>query len=362
MTTETEKPVDLDFWGKVAAIAERDRGDYAVEIERTAPEFDDSNTFIKGYCAEIPLPEFSKTRMYQITGGGAFICIVRDIHKGTIRIRHTVSFAGEPRPVYLSGASREKTEVSRDTSKGPGSFDEGYRKALEDRNKDDQVKELNKTLQAIQQQIGTLQRSGNGNGNGHHNATLEAIETLVKAKELIGGGQGDGLGLKDALALMEKSETKGEQRAKDLADLAMKYSKDPDAATENSMVEVLLELVKGGRQDKNWQEATKGKPGLRGALEIFQKFKNDLADIVAEYNALAASAVRGAQTPDELLTAIREMLALAAKQQEEEDDEEEETEETEKENAREDRPGDRAEKKPEKPEKKSKKSDNKDNS
>lgn len=346
MPKETEAKEDLDFYQKLCAISEEERGDYVARVIRQIPEFDENNRYIAGYLGSIPLSEFmsgGEDLIMQRFGGNEHVIEVRGRagtkNAGKYAARGFIKVPGRALPPSMinmqpqdsQGAPVQpgQTYTPAAPQKSEAEIRREVERDMEERQRRDEERDerrlLRQTLAELPAKISSM-ASGNGNGHAKQESLVDLIRALADAKDLLGaGGKSGDFSTMDLITLLDKREEKGEERAQKLIELAGKYRGDgggEDSVIEKEMVGLIRDLIREGKLKKSGgshKEPLDEKAiQTRTAIAIFNQFREEISDVVAEYSAMGASMLRGSKTFDELLTNIRNLLDMAMEKDDEE--------------------------------------------
>jgi len=312
----TEK---ADLWQKLAAIRPEEAADLEIEVERVFPEQDERGYPIAGFCCSVSASNLTKAALMEKVGGGTYRLRCRKLATGEYFGQTTIKFPGLPKVLLpgsentrkLSPATGVATEVQ------PGIDVDLFRRGVEYAERQSELKELRESIRALERKLSFLHSSGNGNGNGA-GGNSQFIETLKMFKELGLISQDDeALKAVRLLDLLDKRESRGFEKAKELYEKLVERGVDPDAVSETKLLDLLGELLKA----KSAGAAIATKPGRRPATigqvtnTVFVQIRDGIAQILTEeIEPAAGSLVAGSKTQEELFSNIRKLIQFVNEQ------------------------------------------------
>lgn len=325
---ETKQAVDI--WEKIAGLSDDKKLDYDVELHRILPQEDPLGRVkfpIGGHCGRLKLAQLTREVMYNKVGGGTYKVFIRHSQKGTKFAEGKVEFPGPPVLIFPESLEPivQKQTNSPATPAGR-TYEEGIADGLRKAERESELKEIHDLLSEIRQE--RRNSNGNGNGKGARNDFLDAVAAVGKLKEVVGLGAGQGNGI-DTLALLQllkdernAGQTQGERFAELMAQA--NSGTDQDAIVEKEMIGVLRDIIgasKAKKRNSLTPAPTAGKQLTPAQLVYgaFVKFRDETAQVIADYDAFAASSLKGSENMDVYLTNLRKILDMVFAEEEEDE-------------------------------------------
>lgn len=316
-----------DFYEVLYKLPDKDRVDYIVRVERIEPEYNERNQYVGGYLGHFPLTEFlarGEDTIMERFGGNVHTVEVRGKagtkHAGQYVCRTTIRVPGVARvPTDMTpGPGGTAPGAASSPPAGRSGYDDGYKAAMEDARRQGELKTISDSIKALENKIHGLS-TGNGNGRSRSDF-LEAVEAVGKLKDVLGiaRGEGGGLGTLELIKLLENREAKGESRAKEIFELLKQYAGEggsSDGVLEGKMLDLFTDMIRNKNAPEG-QGASSDQTTAQIVMRTFGELRDGLGDVLAEFSAFGASAIKGSKTPEELYTNVRQLLQVAFKKEE----------------------------------------------